>query len=73
MNIAEAVKGAGFGELPILPLKFSSAFDAIFEREQSIAQICGSDPLLKFSFREVALQFDAIYKHIDEVENAKQK
>ena len=73
MNIAEAVKGAGFGELPILPLKFSSAFDTIFEREKSIAQICESDPLLKFSFREVALQFDAIYKHIDEVENAKQK
>lgn len=70
MNIAEAVKGAGFDELPILPLKFSAAFDAIFEREKSIAQICATDPLARFSFRDVAQQFEAIYKHIDEVENA---
>lgn len=72
LNIADAVKAADF-ELPILPLKFSSAFDAIFEREKSIAQICASDPLAKYSFRDVAQQFETIYKHIDEVEHAKQK
>ena len=73
LNVVEAVKSAGFEDIPILPLKFSSAFDAIFEREKSISQICASDPLARYSFREVAQQFDAIYKHLDEVANAKQK
>ncbi|MDY6868815.1 MAG: hypothetical protein SVT56_13115, partial [Chloroflexota bacterium] len=52
---------------PILPLKLSRAFDTIFDREMSIAQIVASDPLLAHSFRHVATQFDAIYKHIDQL------
>lgn len=70
LNIASAVRQAGF-DYPLLPLKFSTAFDAIFEREKSIAQICASDPLAKYNFREVELQFAAIYQHIDEVDHAK--
>ncbi len=72
LNISEAVRRAGF-EFPILPLKFSSAFDAIFEREKSIAQICASDPLANYSFRDVVQQFQIIYDHIDRVDHAKQK
>lgn len=52
---------------PILPLKLSRAFDTIFDREMSITQIVASDPLLAHSFRHVAAQFDAIYKHIDQL------
>lgn len=69
-NIAAAVSGAGF-DYPVLPLKFSKVFDAIFEKEMSIAQLCAADPLANHTYREVAAQFDAIYKHIDEVANAK--
>ena len=51
---------------PILPLKFSTAFDAIFEHEASIAEIRRQSPLLAHSFKDVAQQFDAIYQHIDQ-------
>ena len=52
---------------PMLPLKFSTAFDAIFEHEQSIAEIRKSSPLLAHSFKDVAAQFEAIYQHIDQI------
>lgn len=58
----------------IVPLKRSKAFDAIFEREQSINQIMQADPLARYNFRDVASQFDAIYTFIDGVSaNAEQK
>ena len=69
LNVADAVKKAGF-KVPVLPSKFSSAYDAIFERELSIAQICESDALAAYSFAEVKSQFDAIYKHIKKIRNA---
>ena len=72
LNISAFVEQAGFN-FPVLPLKFSNAFDAIFEREQSIAQICASDPLANYNFRDVLRQFEAIYHHIDEVGHAEQK
>lgn len=52
----------------ILPLKLSRAFDTIFDREQSIRQISETDPLLRHAFRDVNRQFDAIYKHVDQVQ-----
>lgn len=69
-NIAATVHGAGF-DYPILPLKFSTVFDAIFEREMSIDQLCAADPLARYSFREVANQFDDVYAHIDRISHAK--
>lgn len=65
-NVSDAVGGMDIDfEIPVLPLKFSKAFDAIFEKEMSIQQIMDSDPLSKYTYREVAAQFDEIYKHID--------
>jgi cellulose biosynthesis protein BcsQ len=70
-NIAEALRGADVGfEIPIVPLKFSKAFDAIFEKELSIGQIMSADPLAAYTYRDVAKQFDEIYSHIDAVDHA---
>ena len=60
--------------LTVLPLKFSSVFDSIFEQEMSIKQIMATNPLAKFNFRGVSAQFDDIYNHLDGVKkHAKQK
>ena len=72
LNISAFVEQAGFS-FTVLPLKFSNAFDAIFEREQSIAQICASYPLANYNFRDVLRQFEAIYHHIDEIDHAEKK
>ena len=52
---------------PILPLKFSKGFDTIFDREMSLRRIAESDPLLAHSFKDVCRQFDAIYRHLDQL------
>lgn len=64
-NVAEVIKANIDFDIPVLPLKFSKAFDAIFEKEMSISQIMASDPLAAYTYRDVAKQFDDIYKHID--------
>ncbi|GAA6168458.1 ParA family protein [Sessilibacter corallicola] len=62
------------GDLPVIPLKYSKVFNTIFEQEMSIRQIMNSDPLAKHNFKQVAEQFDEIYKHIEGVKNdAKQR
>ncbi len=70
-NIEMQVRGEF--NYPILPLRYSEAFDAMTEQEQSIAQMCDSNALLNHSYKDVRKQFDAIYKHIDEVKNARKK
>lgn len=55
------------GEIPILPLKQSKVFNAIFEQEKSIRQIMAVDPLARYSYRDVAKQFDEIYNFIEGV------
>lgn len=73
-NIQEQLKTNLDFPVDILPLRFSSAFDAIFEQEMSIRQIMASNPLARFNFRDVSAQFDNIYNHIDRVRyHAKQK
>lgn len=71
-NVQQAVNSMdiGFG-IPVLPLKFSKAFDAIFEKELSINQIMDADSLSRYTYREVAKQFDEIYNHIDGGKHAK--
>jgi len=64
-NVANAVNSSVNFDVPVLPLKTSKGFDAIFEKEQSIRQIMEGDALAAYTYREVAAQFDAIYKHID--------
>lgn len=69
-NVMNAVRNSGFDH-DVLPLKFSKAFDAIFEKELSVAQMCSADPLTRYSHREVQFQFENIYKFIKEVKDAK--
>lgn len=71
-NIESAVTSAGYTHR-ILPLKFSTAYDAIFEREMSIADICAADPLAAYSFRDANRQFQTLYDTIDELTHAQQK
>jgi len=69
-NVEASVRAAEF-DYPVLPSKFSTAYDAIFERELSVAQMCEADPLAAYSFREVRSQFDAIYQFLDTTNDAK--
>ena len=41
INVKSAVHSNFSESIPVLPLKFSSVFDAIFEQEKSIAQLMG--------------------------------
>jgi hypothetical protein len=65
-NIQQAVHNQISPDIPVLPLKFSAAFDAIFEQEKSIKQLRQASPLANHHYREVAEQFDAIYHLIDQ-------
>ena len=50
LNIKSQVQSTeGLEHIPCLPLKYSKAFDAIFEKELSIAQIMEADPLAKYN------------------------
>ena len=50
----------------VLPLKQSTAFDAIFEQQKSIRTLMQGYPLLAHHYRQVSAQFDAIYSLIDQ-------
>lgn len=50
--------------LSFSPLKFSTAFNAIFEQEKSIKQIMKSNKLLAHSYAEVSNQMENIYKEV---------
>lgn len=58
--------------IPVMPLKKSSAFDTIFEQEKSVKMICRDDGFLRHSFALVALQFDKIYEQISKLTNQTQ-
>lgn len=63
-NIKKAVQGKFDETIPVLPLKFSKAFDNIFEEQKSIKQLMKANALSKYSYKDVAKQFDEIYKLI---------
>lgn len=71
-TIEGQLRATGF-EGPVLPLKLSKAFDAVFEREMAISRLRAVDPLSRHSFRDVAEQFDAILSTIDEVAHARKE
>ena len=65
-NIEKMVSANVNFPVPILPLKFSKVFDMIFEKEKSISQITEEDALAKYTYRDVAKQFNDIYVYIEE-------
>lgn len=64
-NIKQAVHTRISSDIPVLPLKFSAVFDAIFEQEKSINQLIESSWLAAYQYKEVSEQFNAIYHLID--------
>lgn len=70
-NVRKAVEGMVKFPIPVLPLKFSTAFERIFEDEKSIKQLMEGDPLLSRSFKDVFTQFEAIYQQIESARHAK--
>jgi hypothetical protein len=74
LNVKRVIDARSPFQVPVLPLKFSAVFDAIFEHEKSIHQLMEHDPLSAYNYREVSRQFDAIFDHIDKVcSHAEQK
>lgn len=68
-NVERVVRSEGFN-FPIFPLKYSKAFDAIFEQEKSIEQMCDSSRLTAHSFKIVRKQMNDIYTHINQLNHA---
>lgn len=64
-NIKRAVSEKISSDIPVMPLKFSKVFDNIFEYKKSIKQLMDESPLAKYNYKEVAKQFDDIYKLIE--------
>ena len=67
VQIEQDIRANIEAKYPILPLKFSKGFDTIFDREMSLRRIAETDPLLAHSFKDVCRQFDAIYRHLDQL------
>lgn len=61
-SIVEHTIGQG---IPVLPLKFSRVFDTIFEQERSIRQMMEEDALARYTYRDVAAQFDNLISYIE--------
>lgn len=64
-NIESAVHTRISWDIPVLPLKFSTVFDAMFEQGKSIRQMMTESWLAAYQYREVAAQFDQLYSLID--------
>ena len=61
-NYLEARTGQG---LPMLPLKRSTAYDAIFEQDRSMGDVMRADRLRAHSYREVHAQFEALMRFLE--------
>jgi len=64
-NIKAVVDHAVGQGIPVLPLKFSRVFDTIFEQERSIHQMMEKDGLARYTYRDVATQFDSLLSYIE--------
>jgi len=60
-NIKRVIHSVTGKEYPILPLKLSKVFEAIFDEEKSIKQIVNEGGLAAYTYNEVAQQFSDIY------------
>ena len=67
-NIHEYIKARTGLDLPIVPLKFSKAYDRIFEDDCSLSDITANNPLLRHAFKEVADQFQVLIKTVKQFE-----
>ena len=65
-NIKAVVDHAIGQETAVLPLKFSRVFDTIFEQERSIRQMMEEDALARYTYRDVAAQFDALISYLEQ-------
>lgn len=63
-NIQQVVHSKLGDTIPILPLRFSKGFDQIFEKEKSLNQLMKEGGLALHAYKDVARQFDEIYKLI---------
>jgi len=61
-NIVGETVGQG---IPVFPLKFSKVFDVIFEREMSIGQLMQAEPLARYTYKDVAAQFNALFSYLE--------
>ena len=64
-NIKAVVDHAVGQGIPVLPLKFSRVFDTIFEQERSIRQMMEEDALARYTYRDIAAQFDSLLSYIE--------
>lgn len=64
-NIANAVAQKIDTNIPVVPLKFSKVFDNIFEQKKSIRQLMQLNPLANYSYKDVANQFNNLYKLLE--------
>lgn len=51
--------------LEVIPLKFSTAFDAIFEEEKSISQIMADNKLMNHAYAGTQEQLSLLYKSVN--------
>jgi len=65
-NIKAVVDHAIGQGIPVLPLKFSRVFDTIFEQELSIRQMMEKDALARYTYRDVAAQFDTLLSYLEQ-------
>lgn len=68
LRIKETVEGLSKREWPMLPLKFSAAFDAIFEQEKSLRELVAGGGADGYHYRLPSHQFDEIYEHLTRYE-----
>lgn len=64
-NIKLAVTNFVSADLKVMPLKYSSVFDLIFEKEKSINQLRKESNLDFCLHKEVGQQFDELYSLIN--------
>lgn len=62
----KAVVDHAIGQVPVLPLKFSRVFDTIFEQERSIRELMAEDALARYTYRDVAAQFDSLLSYVEQ-------
>lgn len=70
-NIRDYIKARTDMDIPIIPLKFSKAYDRIFEQDCSLSQIAANNPLLRHAFKEVVEQFQVLIDTVKSYEKEK--
>lgn len=65
MNIKKTLLELVGHEYPVVPLKKSKGYDAIFDQEKSLREIVDRGGIEAFSYRIAAWQFDKLYEEIN--------